>query len=250
LPENPLLPNQRLRDLYALMQRCRALDRKAASARKSAPAREAMLAAAAIHLQPGDILCATSGDTAAAALAPAPHPNQLADGKSVPVPESPATLPGTARLALYAAMALGLKVSGTGGMVVALASSTTLEPGWPEALTYAHLSQAPLLLLCADTTGRTASRNPANLTWPAVTRAAARLKLPVLPVDGEDAVAVYRVMQECAGRARMGEGPAIIWCFMNPSGARLARSAQPIARMQQYLAARGLLPLPSGRKRN
>ena len=254
MAENPLLPNKRLRELYALMQRCRDLDakqaRKSSSAGSARPAREAMLAAAAIHLQPGDILCSTPSDTTAATLAPAPRPNELAEGKSVRAPEAPAPLPIEARLALYAAMAVGLKASGSGGMVVALASTSAPEPGWSEALTYAQLSQAPLLLLCADTTDRAGSRNASTLSWPAVTKAAARLKLPVLPVDGEDAVAVYRVVQECASRARMGEGPAVLWCLMGANGAALSRSAQPLARMQQYLAVRGLLPSRSPKKRS
>jgi TPP-dependent pyruvate/acetoin dehydrogenase alpha subunit len=67
----------------------------------------------------------------------------------------------------------------------------------------------------------------------------------MMPVDGEDAVGVYRVMQESALRARLGGGPAVIWAFMNPglnsSPSRTAdqpRAKQPIARLRSYLAAR------------
>ena len=73
-----------------------------------------------------------------------------------------------------------------------------------------------------------------------MTRFAKRHKLPVLTVDGEDAVAVYRVMQESALRARQGGGPSVLWAVMTPkqSVATMPASIQPVARLRGYLAAR------------
>jgi hypothetical protein len=75
---------------------------------------------------------------------------------------------------------------------------------------------------------------------PAMSRFAKRMKLPVLTVDGEDAVAVYRVMQESVLRARQGGGPSVLWAVMTPSRslAAMPPSSQPIARLRSYLAAR------------
>ncbi|MGA7157534.1 MAG: thiamine pyrophosphate-dependent enzyme, partial [Acidobacteriaceae bacterium] len=108
----------------------------------------------------------------------------------------------------------------------------------------AQASQLPLLLAIADATGgrpsrKNKGREPA-LDFQHLTRTAKRLQMPVLTVDGEDAVAVYRVMQECVLRARMGGGPAVLWAVMTPASdaAALPRAHQPLTRLQQYMAAR------------
>jgi hypothetical protein len=239
LPENPLLPNRRLKELLELMRRCHAIDRRNP---KQLP-REALLAAAAIHLEAGDILSSDPTDTAAPFFAPEQKPNALVTWKAVVTPEDHVTLPRVSRLALCAAMAQGLRASGTGGVVLDITTTAVAESAWDETLTYAQHARLPLLLAVADPTGGRAGRRPNALSLPAISRVAKKLKLPVLPVDGEDAVAVYRVMQECLLRARLGEGPAVIWGILTPQskGAKLSRSAQPIARMEKYLAVRGLL---------
>src|ERR1700761_9854841 len=64
LAENPLLPHRRLQELHALMLRCRDLDRKNTRKNRgtSGLAREGLLAAAAIQMEPGDMLCGETGD--------------------------------------------------------------------------------------------------------------------------------------------------------------------------------------------
>jgi hypothetical protein len=64
---------------------------------------------------------------------------------------------------------------------------------------------------------------------------AAATKIPILPVDDSDAVAVCRVMQESTLRARSGWGGAVI------HATRLLGSADPVAGMEQRLRIRGLL---------
>jgi pyruvate dehydrogenase E1 component alpha subunit len=245
LPENPLLPNRRLKQLLEMMQRARALDLRASKIRSSKLLpREALLAATAIHLEPGDILSADPSDSTAPTFAPAPKPNSLVTWSAVVEPDPTAPPPQISRLALSAATAAGLRVAGAGGIVLHLTSSS--DPAWPASLDYAQRALLPLIIAVADPTSGTASRNRTGLTLPAVTAAAKKLKLPVIPVDGEDAVAVYRVMQECLLRARLGEGPAVIWGLLNPD--RLTRSTQPIARMETYLSARGLLTSKATRR--
>ncbi len=265
MPENPLLPHRKLQELYTLMQRCRALDSKQKSGRqKTSPiGREALLAASAIHLLPGDLLCAESGDRAAEQLAPA--------GKAAVATSSLLAAPRSSpRLLLCAAAARGLQATGAEGLVLAYASASSpaaSSAGWAAALEWAQAAQLPLLLACIDSTPakaarRAAQRQPTHgpptsaappLDWPSMSRLAHRLRLPLLPVDGEDAVAVYRVMQESALRARLGGGPAVLWAFMTPSlDPRPAgrsrtpaplRAKPPIARLKSYLAAHQI-PLP------
>jgi pyruvate dehydrogenase E1 component alpha subunit len=239
--ENPLLPHRRLKELHALMLRCQTLDR-----RKAGPAREALLAAAAIQLQPGDLLFGEGIDTTVEELAPPPKPNASSTGKSAGEPAADLRLPKASRLTLYAAAALGLRISGSDGVVIALATAGSSEAGWAAALEYAHHARLPLLLVCADATGGRAGSGTSTLGWQSVSKLAKKLRLPVLSVDGDDAVAVYRVAQESVLRARVGDGPAVIWGVLSPKGSKLSRSMQPIARMESYLAARGLFPAKAG----
>ncbi len=236
MPQNPLLPNRKLRELHALMQRCRDLDRR----HPHTPAREALLAATSMQLLPGDVLLAEPGDRAVASLAPA--------AESTAQPRT--ATPPIARLALAASMAAGLKAAAAAedahaGLLLAYARAGISEPGWAAVLEWAHLSALPLLLCCADATGGAVPRAttpPPHLTWPTVTRFAKKLRLPVFAVDGEDAVAVYRVMQESVIRARAGGGPAVLWAVLSPR--RPARAHSPLARLESYMAARRI---PLGR---
>lgn len=230
MSENPLLPHSKLRELHALMLRCRSLERKQRSGR------EALLAATSIQLLPGDLLSAPAGDVAAGELAPTakrPAIGSVVGGAALDL-----------RLPLCTAAARGLQASGTDGIVLAFAHAGDAEPGWTSALEWAQAAQLPLILACADATNgaraRSGKQRQPALDFVSMSRLAKRLKLPVLTVDGEDAVAVYRVMQESVLRTRMGGGPAVLWAVMTParSIAKLPRSNQPIARLRSYLSAR------------
>jgi pyruvate dehydrogenase E1 component alpha subunit len=232
LSENPLLPHRKLRELHALMLRCRALERK----QKSEAAREALLAATLMQLLPGDLVSASEGDAAAGQLAPAakkPGIGSVVGGAAI-----------EARLALGAAAARGLQAAGSDGLVLAFARAGAPASGWAGALEWAQGAQLPLIVACADATNgaraRSAKRQEPGLDFASMSKLAKRLKLPVLTVDGEDAVAVYRVMQESVLRARQGGGPAVLWAVMTPprSLAAMPASSQPIARLRSYLSAR------------
>jgi pyruvate dehydrogenase E1 component alpha subunit len=94
------------------------------------------------------------------------------------------------------------------------------------------------VLAITDATGGKLSRKP-TLDWPTFSRFATKLKLPILTVDGEDAVAVYRCMQESVIRARAGDGPAILWAVTTPASApKMPRAQHPIARLEAYMSAR------------
>ncbi len=240
MSENPLLPHSKLRELHALMLQCRALERKQKS---SGSAREALLAATSIHLLPGDLLSPRGGDGVAATLAPAAKKyratGSLIDASSL-----------DARLHLCAATARGLQAAGADGVVLAFVRAGDAEPGWKAALEWAQQSQLPLVVACVDATGGVAARSSRRaepvLDFAAISRFSRRMKLPVLTVDGEDAVAVYRVMQESVLRARLGGGPALVWGVMTPTreAQKMRRSSQPIARLEKYMTAR---KIPLGR---
>ena len=67
MSENPLLPHSKLRELHALMVRCRSLERKQPS---RGSIHEALLAATLIHLLPGDLLSGDAGNRVLETLAP------------------------------------------------------------------------------------------------------------------------------------------------------------------------------------
>jgi hypothetical protein len=231
LAENPLLPNRRLKEMLELMRRCRKLD--------GGHGREAMLAATVIHLEDGDVLVGAAGDKAAAALGPKQKTNPRVTWDAVLEPDSDVALPKASRMVLAAAMAQGLRASGGGGVVLTFTETGAKEDGLTEALTYAQKARVPLLLAVSDATDGKAKKGAVQ--YADMLRVAKKLQMPVFPVDGEDAVAVYRVMQECSLRARNGEGPAILWCVMSAKArGTIARTQMPIARLEKYLSVRGI----------
>ncbi|MGA9071665.1 MAG: thiamine pyrophosphate-dependent enzyme [Terracidiphilus sp.] len=58
--------------------------------------------------------------------------------------------------------------------------------------------------------------------------------VPVIPVDGADVVAVYRVATESITHARKGNGPTLIECFFDP-----AEACDPVQKMAEYLTRKG-----------
>ena len=260
MAENPLLPDDQLRALLLLTKELARLDattgRALANARTKGrraaqnmpwPSREALLAGTLLHLQPGDALLPESADTVSLRLAPKSATGGTARAPLPAFPEK--EFRGqTPRLLLGAAMAAALRGAGSDRLVMVHLSSGRPEAEWQAALRWGQEALLPLLVVVGDTRGIGAFQ-PAQRAvegapdWDAVQRAAARLGLPVLAVDGEDAVAVYRVAQESVLRARSGAGPAVLWAML-PSTRDLAAgrssSAKPVARLQRYLRARGI----------
>ena len=239
MAENPLLPHRKLQELYALMLHCRTLDHALRGKTKSS-AREALLAASAIHLLPGDLVFAEAGDSVAASLAPAPKSSARKSSRK-PTQTAEFQLP---RLAAAAAAAHSLSPKSK-SFVLAHTHENAIEPNWKATLRFAHDNKLPLLFLCAgihphprQTAAQKANRNA--FTWESVGRFCSRLHLPLLPVDGEDAVALYRVFQESALHARAGAAPAVIWAMFHPSTVALSRSQTPVARLQAYCRTRGI----------
>jgi pyruvate dehydrogenase E1 component alpha subunit len=228
LAENPLLPHRKLKELHALILRCHALDRTYKGKTKS-PAREALLAASAIHLEPGDLIFAEANDPVAASLAPAPKPrSRKASKKAVATAEF--QLPRLAAAAA-AAHSLGPKSK---NLVLAHTHENASETNWQATLRFAQANHLPLLLLCAGVHPhprlRTAQKNDRTaFTWDSVSRLCARLKIPLLPVDGEDAVALFRVFQESTLHARAGAARRLLLYALQPIAKLAASNYKPNA---------------------
>ena len=226
MADNPLLPQNRLRELHALMRRIRAADR-----RRSKSAREALLAAALIHLSTGDLVSGRAEDATLRALAPKSNAGEDAHD-----------VPQSLRIPLCAGAARGMQTAGTDRIAVAFTHARAPETGWADALRWAHRDRLPFLFIVDDdgtqSVKKRASHNAPPLVWPELTKLAHGLHLPHFPVDGEDAVAVYRVMQETSVRARSGGGPSVIWAMLGAK--RPAPRRQPLTRLDAYMVARGM----------
>ena len=267
MAENPLLPDEQLRALLSLTRECARLDTVAKRAESGEPAkqsgsdrsaskrrpgggslwpsREALIAGTMLHLQPGDVLLPEASDAVSLRLAPRP-----ASGEA-PRPLLPASLGKelggrSPRLLLGAGMAAALRAGGSDRLVMVHLSPDLAEPNWQAALSWAQQALLPLIVVCGDTRGTGAFRAPRRVVadapgWDAVQRVASRLQLPVLSVDGEDAVAVYRVTQESVLRARAHAGPALLWAMLpslRDAAADRPANTRPVARLQRYLRAR------------
>ena len=227
MSENPLLPNRKLKELYLQMGRSRTLARKQPSA---FPA-EAILGGAMMHLEKGDYCFPLPGNTASQTLA-SEH-------------TSPAA-PSAQRLATAAGLALGLKLGGKERLAIAFtatgASTARSEAGWQDALRFAASTYAPLLLICVASAASERASTKDAITWDNLQKLAAPLHLPVIPVDGSDAVAIYRVVQESALRARAGGGPAVLWCVL-PTGPRKPAD-EPLRKLAGWMKSRNI-PVPA-----
>jgi pyruvate dehydrogenase E1 component alpha subunit len=234
LSENPLLPHRKLKELYLLMLSCSELQRKQ-SAKSKAGFLEALLAATTMQLLPGDLLCGSDSDVAAEELAPVGKTGKISGYVDLKL---------EARIPVCAALARGLQAAGTDGVVLAYAPAGAVEPGWMDALTWSQEAALPLILVCVDAGGaggsKAGKRSEDRLTWTAITRPTKKARLPIIAVDGEDAVAVYRCMQESVIRARNGGGPAILWAVTGSGKTAVPRSRLPLARLERYLKARNI----------
>lgn len=242
MAEHPLLPHQRLRELYALLGRARKLCRRCDGA--VSPSREALLAATLIHLAAGDLVSGEPDDAALASLASTLLPD-AAPSLSADLPSTA----GTDRLVLSAAAARGVQAAGRQGLTIAFTSSRRGDTaGWRDALAWAVDKRLPLLVVCSDDHRKPPTRSPARtaksgntecpFTWTELNRLTRQIRVPVFSMDGEDAVAVYRVVQETVLRARSGDGPSVLWAVLGAETS--GKPLDPLARLRKYMSARDI----------
>ena len=250
--ENPLLANKKLQELYALMQRLRAASRR----EPALLGLEAVLAASLMQVEPGDFVSSLPTLTTAATLAVERAAGSTRGGSGGSTRSSPAPLPKGQRIAVATGIAQGLQLAKDSRLCLCFTLAGSPEQGWHEALTYATKARVPLIVICLDSTKGTRKTRETQksvgsaLTSEAILKLAAPIHLPVLSVDGTDAVAVYRVMQESVLRGRTLGGVAVIWCALPAVTSGTAKATgriDPLTHMRGYLAERKLLPTKAGK---
>lgn len=230
----PLISDKKLKQLYTTMLKCRILDAHARSlgGGSSLKGLEAAAVGAAIDLQAEDTIVFSSGTAVANFLKGAPLRSIFQSLKS----SSTGTKKRRKNVVSAGAQAQGALATG-----VAYAQSA----GNNENVTIAFLSERPE----EGEAGRDALQFALAHKLPIVYVYNRELLdmakmhsygFPMIPVDGSDVVAVYRVAHECTKRARIGGGPSVIaYSFVSSNGSG-ARSQDPLRSMERYLLAKNL----------
>jgi pyruvate dehydrogenase E1 component alpha subunit len=235
-----LISSEKLRQLYATMVKCRMFEERARSLLEQsgflggfdpAVGQEAVAVGVALALLPEDT------------IAPSQH-NVIVDFiKGIPLEKifgalfSYAAQPnlGT-QINLAISAALDNKMKMNGGIAVAFCGdSSALRNFWDDALCVAGDQQLPILFVCQNCSMDRPSRHSKHAKIDEVTFQADPRRLPAITVDGNDAVAVYRVATEAIAHARKGNGPTLIECTIVRSKAQ-----DPIRKMERYLKRKGL----------
>jgi pyruvate dehydrogenase E1 component alpha subunit len=120
-----------------------------------------------------------------------------------------AIVAGSVPLAVGAALAA--RLLGSGEVSVAFFGDAAAEQGVThESLGVAALRRLPVLFVCENNLYATNSPLRVRQVSPDIAPRAAAYRMPGVIVDGNDAVAVYRVARAAVARARRGGGPTFI----------------------------------------
>jgi TPP-dependent pyruvate/acetoin dehydrogenase alpha subunit len=253
------VPNKKLRQIYTAMVEARLLDEHVTKLQRKSKAKhrlystfgqEACRVATTIELNSGDLVSdvqvgATMALLFGAALTPLlRHIDAVISGKqartTMPTEEVIARrqLPwiddASDRLKIALGAAFAFKTLKQSNIAVAYVHNADLpKRSWKQVLTLSAKLELPIIFVVLPETGIKESR-PTNLC--AKARSAG---IPGIPVDVNDAVALYRVAQESIGRARGGDGSVLIECIPYRSqGQRNNEIDDPIVHMKNFMTAR------------
>lgn len=107
--------------------------------------------------------------------------------------------------------ALAAQIRGNGAVSISIFGDGTPNIGaWHEAVNLAAVWKLPSIFLCENNLYGEYSPYETTAPVPNVADRAAAYNIPGVIVDGQDAEAVYAVVQEAVDRARAGHGPSLI----------------------------------------
>jgi TPP-dependent pyruvate/acetoin dehydrogenase alpha subunit len=229
-----LISDKKLQQLYTTMLKCRVLESQVRSLNGGSfwKGKEGATVAATIDLQPTDGLVFPAGAAVASFLKGVPLRSifrQSLQRSSTRVKDKRKNIASAGVLA-QGALATGIayaQSTGTGGSVTVAFLSGNPEGcnADRDVLQFARAHKLPIVYIH--------NGEPADV--PQINSH----DFPVIPVDGSDVVAVYRVAYECTTRARQGGGPSMIACsFVSKNNA--TKYQDPLRNMERYLFAKGL----------
>ena len=221
--ESPLISHIRMRAMYRGLLEVRHLGTRMSKSARLPRGLEACWVGTAVDLKPGDL---TSIGHSAALIEyiravgqrPAAGPGRPTQASKVIEAETePFAGSAPDRLLCAIGAAMAIKSGAEKSVVLAYFAADELTPAdWRRTLKIAATESLPLVIVSV---GGSIAPPPG-------------VHLPVIPVDASDAVAIYRVAQECILRAREDGGAAVIACV--PGG------TDPIKTLASQLLAKGI----------
>jgi len=250
------LKRDALRRLYTAMLKCRMAEGHIARVvhRRHLPkdyvpaiGREATEVGATLDLRADDVIASARRSLVAHIVREVPlaeifqgllearQPSEASNGlKIVPAPRTLG-----AQLAVASGVAFANRMLGKEATVIALAGYAG-DKSFKPVMQYASAHRLPIVFVL-ETQARVGTRLDEGLL-----RLSSAAQMPGLVVDGNDAIAVYRVAHEAIKRARQGYGPALIECrrerghTTQAANGRPHSASDPLTSMEGFLEAQGL----------
>ncbi len=232
-----LIARRKLLALYAALLRCRMMKDFAASAvGRSKSGHEAPAVAVVLDLKPGDTIAASERDFLPGFVNGA-SPQTIVSALRARPARARTSSSAMLKVALAAARNHAQRKSRNVAVFFG-ADGSGCSAAWRNALQIAGDERLPMVFVSQASAGEAGPAQPRS-------KKAARKShgYPVITVDGDDVVALYRVASEALVHARRGNGPTLIECVPWPlalpqNGTHAASDA--ILNMEHYLAQRGI----------
>lgn len=258
----PLISDDKLRQLYASMLKCRMLEERARKVSKQSKVtnslsfslgQEATAVGVALDLRAEDLVSSSREDYIANFVKRVPlgeiltqisarsdlRKNQTSAASRseaiTPLSSTPVSSVA-AQLSIATGVALAYRMQKVGNVVVAFCNDPMFGGSvGEEALTFAGAHRLPILYVLQKDRGAESRKSKAQTRHKEISRTKDAYGFPAIPVDGNDVVAVYRVAQEAIKRARQSGGPTLIQSERQPlvnsskNGARRRAAAEEFA---------------------
>jgi TPP-dependent pyruvate/acetoin dehydrogenase alpha subunit len=256
--ENPLIPNARLKQMYRAILRAHLLGQALPPQQRALTAgSEAALVSTSLDLTGRDLVSDAFSGSVVDFLRGVPFDRALGSKRSRS-PRIAAESGSAARLIapadpdarLWSGVGAAAHIEST--LLSAQSKSVAQDapvvvvytlpgdvPGdaWKSALSFAGQHDLPIIFVVLPATSTQKRTSKVDLR--AISH---RARVPAMPVDAADPVALYRVAQESIGHARIGGGPAVIECVSFPTRkSGLTALGNPgIAHLEEYILSRGI----------
>jgi len=155
-------------------------------------------------------------------------------------------------------MAMGMRYEGEPGVAIAVCGDgATSEGDFNEALNYAAVFKAPVVFVVQNNGWAISTPRQRQTAAETIAARGPAFGMPGHLVDGNDLLAVYRVVSEAAERARVGDGPSLIELvtyrlaahttaddptkYRSPEEVETWQARDPIPRFRAYLQTAGVL---------
>lgn len=192
-----------------------------------------------VHLIPGDTIATVGNHWLSAKIRENPLARMMAElfpennGNALPHLIAD-TKTSSARVSLGTGVAFAYKVQGLSNIAVVFGDRSIMKEPVADALLLAGEKRLPIIFVTESKVKKGMSSTALRKLDDEMNATAAQCGFPAIPVDGCDAVAVFRVAQEAISRARKGGGPTLIDCKVWHG------ATDAIAHIEAYMNKRGI----------